>query len=169
MDYSYFRAEKAVRLSDDDYYDFVMEKIRSASGRIHATLFIVDVFYDRWNRIKEMLDELAYAVWRGVDVKVVLGHSEKNLNVDIPDRLGFEYMKERGIPVRFSNPPDDYSLHSKYIVFDEDLVVAGSHNWSHLDIFMSKEDSAAVYSVDAVINLSNEFNKLWETGLEELV
>ncbi len=168
MDYPCFQAKKTLRLQDEDYYFFILDRIRHASKRIFAAIFIVDLFYDRLGKIKGILEEIAYARWRGLDVKIVLGHSNKSMLIDIADRLSFKYFKDRGIPVRFSNPPDDYSLHSKYVIFDDDLVVVGSHNWSHLDIFMSREDSAAVYSKDAAIDFAHEFTELWNSGLEGL-
>jgi len=168
MGFPYFQCERALRLSDEDYYVFLLDKIRNSSKSIYATIFIIDVFHDRWGKIKRILDEIAYAKWRGVDVKIVIGHSNKSLSIDVPDRMSFRYLRDRGIPIKFSNPPDDYSLHSKYVIFDDNLVVAGSHNWAHLDIFMSKEDSVAVYSKDVAINFIDEFEKLWNTGLEEL-
>lgn len=168
MKFPYFQGERALRLSDEDYYVFLLDKIRSSSKSIYATIFIIDVFHDRWGKIKRILDEIAYAKWRGIDVKIVIGHSNKSLSIDIPDRMSFRYLRDRDIPIKFSNPPDDYSLHSKYVIFDDNLVVAGSHNWAHLDIFMSKEDSVAIYSKDITINFIHEFNKLWNTGLEDL-
>lgn len=168
MNYPCFQANKALRLQDDDYYFFLMDKIRHASRRIYAAIFIVDLYYDRLGKIKGILEEMAYAKWRGLDIKMVLGHSDKNMLIDITDRLSFKYFRDRGIPVRFSNPTGDYSLHSKYVIFDDELVVVGSHNWSHLDIFMSKEDSAAVYSRDMAIDFANEFIELWNSGLEGL-
>ena len=168
MNFPYFQCERALRLSDKDYYLFLLDKIRNSSMSIYATIFIIDVIHDRWGKIRGMLDELVYAKWRGLDVKIVIGHSKKSLSIDIPDRMSFRYLRDRGVPIKFSNPPDDYSLHSKYVVFDDDLVVAGSHNWAYLDIFMSKEDSVAIYSKDVAINFIDEFKKLWNTGLEGL-
>jgi phosphatidylserine/phosphatidylglycerophosphate/cardiolipin synthase-like enzyme len=165
---AFFQADQVLKVSDSDYYDFLVEKIRQSSKRVHAAIFIVDAFDDQLGYIKRVLEELRYAQWRGLDVKVVVGHSEKSMDIDVANRFSFKLLEEKGVPVRYSDPPDDYSYHSKYVVFDDEIVLAGSHNWSHLDIFESRETSAAVYSEDVATAFGEEFAELWETGLEEL-
>lgn len=167
MTFPYFQCEKALRIPDDDYYVFLLDKIRHSSKRIYAAIFIIDTFDDRYGHIKRILEEIAYAKWKGVDVKIVIGWSQKSLGIDVCNRLSFQLLKKKGVPVRFSNPPDNYSFHSKYVVID-DLVLLGSHNWSQLDIFMSRENSVAVYSEDVARNFTYHFKKLWNTGLEGL-
>jgi phosphatidylserine/phosphatidylglycerophosphate/cardiolipin synthase-like enzyme len=168
MNYPFFISEKALRLSDDDYYVFLLDKIRHSQKYIYATIFIIDIINDRFKKIRKILDEITYAKWRGIDTKIIVGHSEKSLKIDAGNRLSFKYFRERGVPVKYCNPPDDHSLHSKYVIFDNNLVLVGSHNWSNLAMFVSKEDSIAIYSTDVVKNFNYEFNKLWSTGLEVL-
>lgn len=168
MNTPFFQGEQVLKVSDSDYYDFLLEKIQQSSKRIHAAIFIIDTFDDELDYIKRILEELRYAKWRGLDVKIVVGHSDKSFDIDVVNRFSFRLLEEKGVPVRYSNPPDDYSHHSKYVIFDDDIVLTGSHNWSHLDIFRSRETSAAVYSKDVAIAFADEFMELWETGLEEL-
>lgn len=164
----FFQCERVLRVSDSDYYDYLLEKIRQSSKRVHAAIFILDTFDDELNYIKGILEELRYARWRGVDVKVVVGHSDESLDIDVSNRFSFRLLEEKDVPVRYSNPPDDYSYHSKYVVFDDEIVLAGSHNWSQSDIFESRQTSVAVYSKDVAVAFGDEFTALWDTGLEEL-
>ena len=170
-DYSIFSTEEVLLLSDTDYFYFVLDKIKNAKSKVFAVVFIIDprVRSDKRRGVRLFLDELGYAKWQGVDVKVIVGRSDRVLNIDIANRVAFQYLQEKGIPTRVFLPtPKDYSLHSKYIVFDEDLVILGSHNWTDNAFHRSKEMSAAIYSKEVAIKMTKEFEELWSTGLEEI-
>lgn len=166
MKYPFFKSNKVIKLSDDDYFYFLIDAIQKAKQRIYATIFIVDPLKDHSNKIKKILDELLYAKWKGLDVKLIIGRSEKCFVIDMCGRAAKKYCDVMNVPAKFSNPPDDYSLHSKYLIIDDNLVIMGSHNWIASDIFNNKEESVAVYSKDAAINLTEEFNILWDSGLQ---
>ena len=167
MKQNYFKTDAAILLSDQDYYKFMMNKIENARKCIYASIFIINIFEDKKLKIRKLLEKISYAKWKGVDTKVIIGHSQKNKIIDLYDRVSFEYLK-KSVPVKYANPDDDYSLHSKYVVIDDEISVIGSHNWEHDAFFKNKEDSVAVYSQDIAIELKHEFIKLWETGLEDV-
>jgi phosphatidylserine/phosphatidylglycerophosphate/cardiolipin synthase-like enzyme len=167
MKQNYFHTDKAVLLSDQDYYIYLLDKIDHAQKYIYASVFIINILEDKEKKIRILLDKLKYAKWRGVDVKLIIGHSQKNLLIDLYDRMCFEYLKD-AVPIKYARPDDDYSLHSKYVVIDDKISIAGSHNWEHKAFFENKEDSVATFSRDVALEFKHEFNKLWKTGLEEL-
>lgn len=167
MQQNFFQTDTAILLSDHDYYKFLMDKIDKARNYIYASIFIINIADDEGLKIRALLDKLKYAKWKGVDVKLIIGHSQKNVIIDMYDRVSFEFLKS-SIPIKFADPDDDYSLHSKYVVIDDEITIAGSHNWERKAFFKNKEDSIATYSRDVALELKHEFNKLWKTGLEEL-
>lgn len=168
MKYPFFKGNKVIKLSDDDYFYFLIDAIKKAKKKIYATIFIVDPLKDLSDKVKKILDELSYAKWKGLTIKLVVGYSNKSFIIDMCGRATKKYCDTINIPTRFCNPPDDYSLHSKYIIIDDDLVIVGSHNWTASDIFSNTEESIAVYSKDTAINLTKEFDELWDSGMEVL-
>lgn len=168
MKYRFLTGEKVIKLSDDDYYYFLVNAIKKAKKKIYAVIFIVDPLKDPGSRIRKILDELSYARWRGLDVRLVVGHSDRTFVIDMCGRAAKKYCNSMNVPVKFSNPEDDSSLHSKYLVMDDNLVILGSHNWTNNDIFSSNEDSLALYSREVALDLSGEFYEIWESGLEVL-
>ncbi|MBT3384281.1 MAG: hypothetical protein HN778_20440 [Prolixibacteraceae bacterium] len=167
MRQNFFQTDKAVLLSDQDYYKFLLNKIDYAKKYIYVSIFIINIMEDKGLKIRTLINKLKYAAWKGVDVKIIIGHSQKNIVIDMYDKVSFEYLK-KSIPIKFANPDDDYSLHSKYVVIDDKITIAGSHNWEYKAFFKNKEDSIATYSRDVALELKHEFNKLWKTGLEVL-
>ena len=161
-----FQIDKAILLSDNDYYRFLSDKIDRAQKYVYAAIFIINIHQDREGMVRNLLEKLTYAQWRGIDVRLIIGHSQKNDLIDLYDRMTYEFVKTK-IPVKYANPDDDYSLHSKYVVIDDEMSIAGSHNWEEDAFVLNKEDSLVTYSRDLALELKYEFEKLWATGLEE--
>ncbi|MBA7689036.1 Cardiolipin synthase [subsurface metagenome] len=170
MSYTFFPASKVLILTNSDYYPYLLEKIRNAKKNIDATIFIINMrlFFDKEKLVKNLLNELIYAKWRGIDLRIIVGRSKGTAEIDIQDRIAHRYLQRNGVPVKFVNSPDDYSLHSKYVIVDDTLVIVGSHNWSPDAFSESKEDSVAIYSRDVAIKFKKEFERIWGTGLEEI-
>ena len=170
MSYAFYPVSRAEVLHDQQYYHYLLNKIHTAKKSVDAAIFIINTRGgdDTKRLVRKLLKELFYAKWRGIDIRIIVGHSLKTVSIDYQDRISFRYLSKNGIPVKFSNPPDDYSLHSKYVIIDDDLVITGSHNWSPNAFSVSKEDSITIYSSDVAIKFKTEFEDLWTTGLEEL-
>lgn len=168
MKYRFLPGEKVIQLSDDDYYYFLVNAIKKAKKKIYAVIFIVDPLKDPGHRIGKLLGELSYARWRGLDVRLIVGHSQRTFVIDMCGRAAKKYGDSIGVPVKFANPQDDSSLHSKYLILDDKLVIVGSHNWTNIDIFRNNEDSLALYSREIALELNREFYEIWESGLEVL-
>jgi len=165
---SFLPAEEAILLSNQDYFFHVLDRIGRARESIRAAVFIVDVCPSRGGEVaKRLLDALGRACWLGLDVRVIVGRSRENRTIDLMDRLSFRYLRELELPVRVANPPRRSSLHSKYVLFDEDEAVLGSHNWAHFDLFGSRQTSVAVRSVHLARQLGSRFDELWASSDEE--
>ena len=53
------------------------------------------------------------------------------------------------------------TTHNKFVVVDDDLVVLGSHNWTHSAFTSNVEDSLAVYSQVLNHELQLQFRTAW--------
>ena len=166
-EFPFFPADWAVHLTDTDYLNFLIHHIRTAKKSIHGVMFIIGVNGPKGPaNVKKLLDELLYARWRGLDVRLIIGSSE-NFVINVANTTSFRYLNKKGLPMKFYKCEGDVSVHSKYIIFDSGLMVLGSHNWTENALSRNKEDSIAVFSKDGTLKLEKEFEKVWKSGLEE--
>lgn len=162
-----FCAEKAVHLKDEDYYHFLAEKISESEKSVLSTMFIVSALNpDDSGKIKDLLNELVYANWRGLDVRLIIGNSQEGI-IEFANETSYRYLEKKGLPVKLYNYEYDASVHSKYVIIDEELIILGSANWTDNAMSENKEDSIAIYSEEAALKLKKEFEKVWEHGLED--
>ena len=158
----------AVLLQGDDYLPYVLHRIDSATTRIWASIFIVDARPDKdeYNSVRAVIEKLMYATWRNVDVRVVLG-TAKILDVYVACLTSAYYMKKRGINIRqYATLGRRKSTHSKYMLFDNDLVVVGSNNWTHESFHQAVNSSLAVESEGLNASLASEYDAIWQTSEE---
>ena len=68
---------------DGDYFENVLQVIRSAHLRCYSSMFIVDYALDDQAefRIDHILLEMSSANWRGVDTKLIIGGSRTNSRI----------------------------------------------------------------------------------------
>ena len=163
--FPFYRAGITGLLSNSDYYDFLIHKIRNARKSILAAVFIVNTRKsdDKERKVLALLKELINAKWRGVDAKLVLGSSDQAPVISIANEITFQYLTNRDFPVRYAQV-EGKSLHSKYLIIDKELIILGSHNWTHNAFFLSREDSVFCYSKDGAVKLTKEFYYLWASG-----
>jgi phosphatidylserine/phosphatidylglycerophosphate/cardiolipin synthase-like enzyme len=158
----------ALSLQGDDYLPYVLDRIDLATTRIWASIFIVDARPDKdeYNSVRAVIDKLAYATWRNVDVRVVVG-TAKIVDVYVACLTSAYYMKKRGISIKeYATTGKRKSTHSKYMLFDNDLVIVGSNNWTHESFHQAVNSSLAVESEGLNASLSSEFNEIWQTSEE---
>jgi phosphatidylserine/phosphatidylglycerophosphate/cardiolipin synthase-like enzyme len=167
--YSFLEARKATLLSDKQYFFYVVDHIRQARVAICAAIFIIDVHPSRGGAgPRQILDELSYANWLGLDVRVIVGRSAKTRSIDLMDHLSFRYLREAGVPVRVAKPTGRRSsLHSKYVIIDYEEVILGSHNWAYFDLFNSRQTSLAIESRVLAKRMQRRFDELWDNSYEE--
>jgi phosphatidylserine/phosphatidylglycerophosphate/cardiolipin synthase-like enzyme len=160
----------AIPLQGEDYLPYVLDKIDSAKTRIWASIFIVDarVHKDEFNSVRKLIEKLTYATWRNVDVRVVLGTATIK-DVYVACLTSAYYIKKQGISVKqYASTGKRKRTHSKYMLFDNDLVVVGSNNWTHESFHQAVNSSLAVESDGLNESLSKEFSAIWQTS-EEVV
>jgi len=157
-----FPVESVVPLHDEDYGAYLLEAIRASKLRIWASIFIVDVRFleDRERRVRTVLQELSFARWRGVDVRLVLGDSDRSAAIHVANGTSRRYADSLGVPVRTFRHARQ-STHSKYVVIDDHSVLVGSQNWTHGAFGDYAEDAVAVRSSDLNTQLALDFEEAW--------
>lgn len=167
--YKAFKIEKVVPLRDKDYYWFVLEQIRSAKKRIWASIFLIDVYRssDPFLEVRTLVKELAYAKKRGVNVRLITGRSTRNPIIREMNMITRTFMRTKGLTVRYYRDAPKPRIHDKFVIFDDDLFVLGSHNWMSDGFNESAEDSVAVYSLGLTKRLEQEFLSTWEVKKQE--
>lgn len=161
--YRAFRIDKVVPLRDKDYYWYLLEKIRKARKRIWASIFLIDLHRARDVKlaVRAIVNELAHAKRRGVDVRILTGTSEQIPAIRELAMISRMFLRTRHIPVRWHAPLGKAGTHDKYVIIDDDLLILGSHNWIHDSFNESAEDSVAVYSRDLTNTLERQFATSW--------
>jgi len=164
MNQGVHRVDSAVPMPSRDYLPYVLSLIDRAERAVLATVFIIDPRpeTDLGENVRLLLDTLARAHWRGVDVRVIVGNSSQTPAIELADRVARRYLEGLGVPCRPYAGGGAYgSLHSKYLVVD-DVAVVGSHNWSHQALCLDDELSLAVRSKDLSGELRAVFERDWD-------
>lgn len=153
-------------LRNHDYYIFLLSAISQAKKRIWGNIFIIDVTVSSDQRlfVRKLINSLGFAKWRGVDVRIIVGKSESTPDIQIANTTSAQYMKLCNIDVKSFYNPKNQSTHSKYIIFDSEIIVLGSHNWTHGGFANHIEDSVAIRSLGLCKNLEVEFQNIWNSS-----
>jgi len=167
MELPVYKTEKVIPLRNEDYFYYLLNSIRNARYRIHVSVFLVNaiVTNDVRLRVRELIKALSYKKWQNIDVRIIFGNS-KTRSIRTANETTAHYMKELGLSVRQYESSYRRSLHSKYIIVDDELIILGSHNWSPGAFLENSEDSVAVYSKELNTILNDEFHKLWNNAKE---
>jgi len=158
------RVDHAVPLAGRDYLPYLLSLIDRARHSVLATIFIIDPRpeTDLGGNVRLVLDTLARARWRGIDVRVIVGSSRQTPAIELADRVARRRLADLGVLCRpYATEGPSGSLHSKYLVID-DIVVVGSHNWSHQALCLDDELTLAVRSKDLSLRLRSVFEGEWE-------
>ena len=163
-----YNIDYSVPLRNADYYGYLWNRISQAKKRIWASVFIVNAATanDTELKVRELLKHLAYAKWRNVDVKVLLGQSQVGA-LQIQNHAVAHFLRAMGIEARLFQSDENISSHSKYLVIDEEFVMVGSNNWSPGGLGGNIEDTLAVRSSGLNTTLAMNFLKHWDEAQEK--
>lgn len=154
---------RAVPLDSQDLLPFVVGLVGAAHRRVLAAVFIIDPRpeEDPDGTVRLVLDSLARARWRGLDVRVLVGGSARTPAIELAGRVARRYLEAAGVPCRqFVGKTGETSFHSKYLIVD-DTVVVGSHNWTRRALLTDNELSLALTSPALAAALRFDFDQDW--------
>jgi phosphatidylserine/phosphatidylglycerophosphate/cardiolipin synthase-like enzyme len=105
---------------------------------------------------KPLTDALIKAKNRGVNVRIVLDHSQKSQKAS---KEPIESLIKNQIEIRF-----DHSVkiaHNKVIIIDNNQTITGSYNWSHSAEFNNAENLIFIKSQDVTKKYTDYFEGRW--------
>jgi len=155
-----------VGVPDDSYQPAVRRVIQEARQFLLASVFIVDInaHHDLEMKIIALLRELGAASWRGVEVKLLIGSSEKNIAIGEACYIAHVFAHGLGVESRILASESHRGSHSKFVL-SENSVLTGSHNWSLGAITGQFQDSVLVHSTDLAAYFRTLFIKQWDRAM----
>lgn len=114
-------------LVNRQYFPEILALLDSAKQRIRVIMY--GIKYEakyRGSKVNQLVEALAAAHGRGVDVAVTIDLSDYNATLNEVNAAAKEYLAAAGIAV--FDDPEKTTTHAKMIVAD-DVVVIGSVNW----------------------------------------
>ena len=158
--YSIAPAEIEV-LEDREYYQLLIEDIRSAKSEILVAMYLMkydpDDPYDWAN---DLIRELVAAKERGIEVKVIIEYRIYQGYMDV-NLEAYNYLKDHGVDVKLDE--DSETDHFKFVVIDGKIVYVGSHNWSEAALYYNREVSIRIVDEGIARELKDYFNALWSS------
>lgn len=131
-------------LADSTYYDTLLNFISYAEERIDIALFVFKTTSSPKNKPSLLIKALAQAKKRGVDVTVLLEHSDYDETLNKENEATAKLLRKRGIKVRFDSPKA--TTHSKIVIIDSRFCFVGSHNFTHSALEYNNELSLLIDS-----------------------
>ena len=150
-------------VADQHYAEIVSRLIHSAEHYCLCCLFIVDPdpLDDLELRVDRVLLDLASAVWRGVDARLLIGGSRENWRIRDATLVAHQRARQYGIDSRLMAPnTEQRSIHDKWLVVDDDVLL-GSHNWSGGAFSGQVQDSVLVRNTDLAAYFVHRFEQRW--------
>jgi len=117
---------------------------------------------DKTSKVSQLLDELAKAKLRGVEVKVILDYQSSSSHLPTPttqpNYAAFRFLKDNGVQVYFDGPVA--YTHNKAIIIDKRTIISGSHNWSAAALTSNNETSFLIDSPKLANQLLDKFSQI---------
>lgn len=156
------QSASASLISDDSYYNVVKQLFEHATKCCLASVFIVDLnaHDDPDIKILQILKTLQDAVWRGIEVKLLIGGSVENLAIAESCHIARDVAGSLGIDCRLLANETRRGSHSKLVTVD-DYILSGSHNWSQAAMSKQIQDSLLMKSSAMAAYMRTVFYQQW--------
>jgi phosphatidylserine/phosphatidylglycerophosphate/cardiolipin synthase-like enzyme len=159
---------KAELIRDDQYHQIVKYLCLRARRRIFANVFIIDLLPSEETIetvVADLLLDVRDARLRGVDIRLIIGGSKQNADIQDKTEAALKHCQRLKIPCQLMSLFSESTSHKKLVVVD-DRVLIGSHNWSHgaftgqiQDSVLIEDDRLASYFADEIANEWRELSK----------
>jgi len=143
---------------------FIKELIKT----INETKYSLDVIQYQWNfypgKHESLIQKLNRAVLAKTEgpfkMRVLLNKEGRGAHLTEINMRASRYLGEAGISVKMGRTfPIN---HAKLWIFDDDVVILGSHNLSNRSVTVNNEASALIRSREVAVEFKRYFNLLWE-------
>lgn len=148
----------------DRYFEVALNEIHKAESSIRLYMYLISPPQNRQgSKVHRLVDALAEARQRGVEVQVVL---DRNIDWNEAGAFGFRsptrgneeayhYLRNRGVKVLFDD--EAVFLHAKVLVIDEETVILGSTNWSETSLTRNLEANVLIRSREFAAEILERF------------
>jgi phosphatidylserine/phosphatidylglycerophosphate/cardiolipin synthase-like enzyme len=134
---------------------------------ISQTKYSLDVIQYQWNWYPGKPDSLMQRLNRTVlaqaearkKVRVLLNKEGRGQHLMAINLKAKQYLSEAGVLVKFARTFP--ITHAKLWIFDDDVVILGSHNLSSRSVSVNNEVSALIKSRSVAMEFKRYFNILW--------
>jgi len=151
-----------------NYSDNALHEIKTAEKSIKIFMFVVSARpSEPGSKVMKLLDALVEAKSRGIEVEV---HLDQNIQyggfdsgavdqgIEGKNRVAYEYLTARGVPVYFDSPAD--YAHGKVVLIDGETTIFGSSNWSTPAFEKNSEVNAIVRSEEFASQVLKDLSTL---------
>lgn len=127
----------------------LIEEIDHAQETIHAAVY---TFTDT-----DVAQALAEAQLRGIEVQVALDPWD-GVNSSVQG-----YLEGEGVQARMCPNPAGI-MHHKFAVFDGNVVLTGSYNWTESGDTLNDENLVRLTRSEIAVQYEDEFDRIWARG-----
>ena len=148
---------------DSTYYGTLRCLIERSATNLFASVFIVDTnaHDDPDAKVLQVIRALECAVWRGVEVRLLIGGSSTHLAIAESCYIARQVALSHGVDCRLLAGEQRNGSHAKFVIAD-DCILSGSHNWSSRAFSNEVQDSVLIDSVPMAAYLKSVFNSQWD-------
>ncbi|WP_428624946.1 phospholipase D-like domain-containing protein [Sedimenticola sp.] len=148
-------------LYDGGYLPFVEKLVAEARESVYILMFFMRYVGSGHYPTDKLVDALAQAKHRGVDVRVILDVDDVDgvAQSRFINEAAYEQFRELGIPVLYDTK--GRKTHSKFLVVDNRHLVLGSHNWTAGSFYAYDDTSIYLDSAETVAIYRDSFLGLW--------
>jgi len=139
-------------VSGEAYFPAVHAALNGATGSVAVAMFQMRLpgSATPTHPVRRLIEALADAQQRGVDVSVILDrsfqydHEQRRRMISRVNDNAAETLQAAGIDISFASP--GRLMHQKVIVVDSHTVITGSHNWTLLSMTRNQESGELIRS-----------------------
>ena len=142
---------------------FIGELIKA----VNQAKYSLDVIQYQWNfysgkpgsKIQKLNRTVMARAGAGIKVRVLLNKEGRGAHLTAINMKAARYLGEAGVVCKFGRTfPIN---HAKLWVFDDDVVILGSHNLSTRSVTVNNEASVLIKSRPVAVEYKRYFNVLW--------
>lgn len=117
-------------ITDREYKDVLLNNLKETTRSLKVIMFVIR-YSD--NSVREILNQILNLKKAGIDIKIVL---DKTTATDYPETTNFLIKNEISFKLYTKS-----TLHTKMVIFDDETVILGSHNWTDAALNQNREVS----------------------------
>lgn len=147
-------------ISDRDYYPAFHRLATSSRESISAVIYIAKFHKSRETQVNMIFDDLIFAKNRGLEVRVLLELSDWDSSLNAYNREFIDSLLKYDIIASFDNP--EITTHAKCLVFDGEITLLGSTNWTTSALEYNNEVNIEIHNEEICREIETYINNLWE-------